>query len=121
LSEDELLVHLAAADCFVLPSTNRAESFGISVLDAQAMAQPAVVTDVGTGTVESIAPGDTGLVVPAGDSGALAAAINDLLADLDRAAEMGERGRERVLACHSAQAAAAQLRDVYAGAAGGSN
>ena len=50
LSESDLRAHLAAAAVFVLPSTNRAESFGIATLEAQAMGLPAVVTDVGTGT-----------------------------------------------------------------------
>jgi glycosyltransferase involved in cell wall biosynthesis len=113
LSEQELRAHLAAADCFVLPSTSRAESFGLAVLEAQSMEVPAVVTDVGTGTIEAIAPGETGLVVTPGDPCALAAAINELLADPDRRAAMGKRARERVVAAHSAQPAAAQLRAIY--------
>ena len=56
--------HLAAADLFVLPSTSRAESFGLATAEAQAMGMPAVVTDVGTGTTEAIAPGETGVAVP---------------------------------------------------------
>ena len=37
VSEAELRCHFAAADCFVLASTSRAESFGIATLEAQAM------------------------------------------------------------------------------------
>ena len=75
VDEAELRCHLAVADCFALPSTNRAESFGIATLEAQAMGVPAVVTDVGTGTVEAVSPGETGLVVAPGDAAALAGAI----------------------------------------------
>jgi glycosyltransferase involved in cell wall biosynthesis len=113
VSESELLRHLAIADCFVLPSTSRAESFGISVLEAQAMSVPAVVTDVGTGTVEAISPGETGLVVSPGDANALAEAIRTILSDPMRREAMGRRARERAVAQHSAAEAAARLREIY--------
>lgn len=113
VSEAELLSHFAAADCFVLPSTSRAESFGIAALEAQAMGIPAVVTDVGTGTVEVIAPGETGLVVRPGDAAGLAAAITEILADPSRRQQMGRRARERATAQHSLPQAAQQLREVY--------
>jgi glycosyltransferase involved in cell wall biosynthesis len=113
VNEADLLCHLAAADCFVLPSTSRAEAFGIAVMEAQAMAVPAVVTDVGTGTAEAIVPGETGLVVQPGDAAALAAGINDILSDPLRRATMGRRARERAVALHSASRAADQLRDIY--------
>jgi O-antigen biosynthesis rhamnosyltransferase len=114
VSEHELLCHLAVADCFVLPSTSRAESFGISVLEAQAMGVPAIVTDVGTGTVEAIDPGSTGLVVPPRDAGALAAAITQLLEDRGLRQAMGQRARDRALTQHSPTGASDQLRAIYA-------
>jgi rhamnosyl/mannosyltransferase len=117
VSEADLLAHLAAADCFVLPSTSRAESFGLATLEAQAMGVPAVVTDVGTGTVEAISPGETGLVVEPGDARALTAAIEAILADPERRRAMGRRARERAVARHSVPAAAAQLSAIYARAA----
>jgi glycosyltransferase involved in cell wall biosynthesis len=113
LSEAELLGHYAAADCFVLPSSSRAESFGIATLEAQSMELPAVVTDVGTGTVEAIEAGVTGLVVPPGDPPNLADAITRILADPEKSRAMGAAARERVLAYHSATAQAAALRNVY--------
>jgi rhamnosyl/mannosyltransferase len=114
VSEAELLCHLAIADCFVLASTSRAESFGISVLEAQAMSVPAVVTDVGTGTVEAIEPGETGLVVPPGDAAALSAAIREIVSDPARSEAMGRRARKRAVAVHSAQHGVARLREIYA-------
>jgi glycosyltransferase involved in cell wall biosynthesis len=113
IGEAELRTHFAAADCFVLPSTSRAESFGIAVMEAQAMGVPAVVTDVGTGTVEAIEPGVTGTVVPAGDPSALAQAIGAILADPLRREAMSKRARERVVARHSLSAGAERLREVY--------
>jgi glycosyltransferase involved in cell wall biosynthesis len=114
VSEDGLRRHLAAADCFVMPSNKRAESFGMATLEAQAMEVPAVVTDVGTGTVEAIEPGETGLVVAPGRPAELAAAIQSVLADPARAAAMGRAGRERAVAKHSLQDQATRMREVYA-------
>ena len=89
----ELPALLSSADVFVLPSTSRAESFGIAALEAQAMNIPAVVTDVGTGTTEAIAPGETGLVCPPRDPPALASAIQRALATDQMGAGARARGR----------------------------
>ncbi|MCJ7821949.1 MAG: glycosyltransferase, partial [Armatimonadetes bacterium] len=55
---------------------------------------PVVVSDAG-GLPESVVAGETGLVVPAGDAGALGEAILFLIRNPDRAREMGEAGRKR--------------------------
>ena len=119
LSESELLCHFAVADCFVLPSTSRAESFGIAVLEAQAMEVPAIVTDVGTGTVEAITRGETGLVVRPSDASALVVALRELLGDPGRRRRMGQCARERAVARHSVPQAAARLREIYSRAYSG--
>jgi glycosyltransferase involved in cell wall biosynthesis len=113
VSDETLLAYFAVADCFVLPSTSRAESFGISALEAQAMGVPAIVTDVGTGTVEAIVPGTTGLVVPPGDADSLAKAINEILKGTERREAMARDAREWVCGGHSMQAAAVKLRAIY--------
>jgi glycosyltransferase involved in cell wall biosynthesis len=53
-------------------------------------------TDV-PGHREVVIPGETGLLVPAEDPGALAEAVAALLADPARRRSMGEAGRRRVL------------------------
>jgi rhamnosyl/mannosyltransferase len=113
VAESDLPTLLAAADLFVLPSVNRSESFGIATLEAQAMGVPAVVTEVGTGTTEAIAPGKTGLVVPAEDPRALAGAISSLLADPGRRRTMGDAARRRVIVRHSQSAQVHRLREIY--------
>ena len=85
---------LAQADVFVQPSLW--EGLGLAVLEAMAMAKPVVVSDAG-GLPESVVAGETGLVVPAGDAGALGEAILFLIRNPDRAREMGEAGRKRAL------------------------
>jgi len=85
---------LAQADVFVMPSLS--EGLGVAVLEAMAMAKPVVSSDAG-GLPESVIDGETGLVVAAGDAGALAEALLDLLTDPARATKMGQAGRERAL------------------------
>jgi rhamnosyl/mannosyltransferase len=67
---------LQHADAAVLPSTSRAEAFGVAIVEAQACGVPAVVTDVGTGTVDTVIDGHSGRVVPPGDVEALAQGLD---------------------------------------------
>ena len=84
-----------AADIFVLPSTNRAETFGIVQTEAMACGRPVICTELGTGTSYVNQHGVTGLVVPPNDPAALAAAARRLLADQPLRLRMGEAGRRR--------------------------
>ena len=54
LSDDDVVGLYDAADLFVLPSTNRAEMFGIVQLEAMACALPVICTELGTGTSLSL-------------------------------------------------------------------
>ncbi len=118
VSEAEMPHYLAAADCFVLASTSRAESFGIATLEAQAMGVPAVVTDVGTGTIETIQAGETGVVVDPDDPAGLVRAIDSILGDPSLRRAMGAAARLRVQTLHSASVQAERLKTVYLEATG---
>lgn len=96
LADDEVLGLYHAASIFVLPSTNRAEMFGIVQLEAMACGLPLICTELGTGTSYVNQHGVTGLVVPPNDPAALAAAIRQLVADPGLRAAMGAAGRRRV-------------------------
>jgi len=73
---DEILLRLyQTSDAAVLPSTSRAEAFGLSIAEAQACGVPAVTTELGTGTAQTVAQGVSGLVVPPCDVEALAQGI----------------------------------------------
>ena len=80
-SDDEVLAALHAATVFVLPSTNRAEAFGIVQLEAMACGLPVVCTELGTGTSYVNVDGETGFVVPPDDPPALAATLTRILRD----------------------------------------
>ena len=77
----------------VLPSL--AEPLGNAVIEAMAMKKPVVGSDV-DGIPEMIVHGSTGLLVPPGDSDALASSLIHLLEDPARTASMGVKARQRV-------------------------
>jgi glycosyltransferase involved in cell wall biosynthesis len=94
LSHQGIAEMMRAADIFVLPSLE--DSYGLVVTEAMASALPVVVTtNVGAG--ELVENGISGLIVPAGDDGALADAIGRLAADPELRARMGRAARERVV------------------------
>jgi len=96
LRADALETHFAAADVFCLPSTVRAEAYGVVVLEAMARGKPVVTTQIpGSGVTWLNQPGVTGLSVPVRDPEALAAALTTLLDDPALAGRLGAAGRER--------------------------
>jgi glycosyltransferase involved in cell wall biosynthesis len=103
VEDHELAAHLAAASAFVLPSLNRAEAFGIALLEAQAAQLPVIATDVGTGTTEAFRPGESGLSIPPDDCRALVSAINALVGNPQLRRKMGKEGRRFVEQKHSLQ------------------
>jgi glycosyltransferase involved in cell wall biosynthesis len=82
---------LREADVFVLPS--RREGLSFAVLEAMAHGLAMVVADE-PGNVEAV--GDAGIVLPAGDVDAFAAALGELARDPQRRRALGAAARERV-------------------------
>ena len=115
LPQREVIQLLTHATVFACPSLY--EPLGIVNLEAMACGTAVVASRVG-GIPEVVSDGETGLLVPSDDPGALAAALNALLADPGRATAMGERGRERAIADFSWPAIAAQTAALYSELAG---
>ncbi|MDP9440166.1 MAG: glycosyltransferase family 4 protein [Actinomycetota bacterium] len=78
----------------VLAFPSRREGFPNAPLEAASAGVPTVGFAV-TGTVDAVVDGETGLLVPDGDQGALAEALVRLLKDDPLRARMGEAARER--------------------------
>jgi glycosyltransferase involved in cell wall biosynthesis len=86
--------HLTRFDLYVQPS--RFEAQGIAIAEAMLAGLAVVATDVG-GIPDVVIDGETGLLVPSEDPGALANAIGELIDDPARRAEMGAAGRRRAV------------------------
>jgi mannosyltransferase len=95
----------------VFAFTSRVEGFGLTLLEAMAAGNAVVAARAGG--AEVVVTEDTGVLVPTGDADALAAALEPLMREPARAAEMGARGRARVLAEFSADVEAERIADVY--------
>lgn len=96
LSGEEIRAYYQTATLFCLPSTVRAEAFGVVLLEAMAAKVPIVAVDIdGSGVPWVNQHGVTGLNVPAHDSEALADALIKLLGDRAMATAMADAGRAR--------------------------
>lgn len=118
LSDADLVAHLHACEVFAFPSIERSEAFGISILEAQACGKPVVATRLGTGVEFANLDGETGLNVPPRDAGALAEAINRLLADDDLRTRLGAQAQARVHREFHARDIARREFELYREAAG---
>ncbi|ROR29247.1 phosphoglycerate dehydrogenase-like enzyme [Mobilisporobacter senegalensis] len=85
--------YMAAMDIFILPSYR--EGFGMSVVEAQAMEIPVIVTDI-PGPVNGMIPNVTGLTIPVRDVKALVYATEELINDELKRKLFGQLGREFV-------------------------
>ncbi|MDQ4010201.1 MAG: glycosyltransferase family 4 protein [Actinomycetota bacterium] len=97
----ELPAHYAAGDVFAMPCRTRGrgldvEGLGLVYLEAAATGLPVVAGDAG-GARETVRTGDTGELVNGRDVAAVAKTVGTLLADPERAAAMGRRGRRWML------------------------
>lgn len=92
VSYQELSRIYARASALVFPSL--CDGFGAVIVEAMAHGLP-VITTPHTAGPDIITPGEEGLIVPAGDAGALAAAMQRCLDHADELEEMGRRAARR--------------------------
>lgn len=100
---------MAAAHAVVVPSV-WIEAFGLVAVEAMAAGRCVVASDKG-GLAEIVVPGETGLLVPAGDADALRQALETL--DLSTAAELGSAGRKRYEAEFTLEAMERRITAAY--------
>lgn len=105
----DVLRLLAAADVFVLPSHQ--EGLPVVLMEAMSMGLAIVATSVG-GVPQVITDGTNGLLVPPGDAGALARAIESVAVDLDLRRLLGRRAKQDSAAFDAARASG-EIEQVY--------
>jgi glycosyltransferase involved in cell wall biosynthesis len=104
----------AALDAYV--SASRGEGLPLALVEAMAVGLPVIASRV-AGHVDTVADGETGVLVPVDDPAALAAAATTLLADPERARALGAAGRARARREFSVDRMAAEVAEVYRRAA----
>ena len=98
---DDVPRYLAAADVVAVPQRATTDTLGqvpAKLFDAMAMARPIVSTSVSM--IPEVLEG-CGMLVPPGEPRALRAVLEALLADPDRARELGRRARARCVERYS--------------------
>ena len=109
LSGEMKAAALAAADVFVLPSAS--ENFGIAAAESLAAGVPTIVSEE-VALSSDIRQYDAGVVVKR-DVQELAAAIDDLLSDRERAASLASSGRRLAEERYSSKAVGKALFELY--------
>jgi glycosyltransferase involved in cell wall biosynthesis len=101
---------LWALDIFAMPSIN--EGLGVAALEAMACGLPVVASAVG-GLRELVEHQQTGLLVPLGDAGALAVALERLAASRDPRLAMGVAARKAAVARYGMETMAQRTLELY--------
>jgi rhamnosyl/mannosyltransferase len=114
IDDDELPAYFEACDVFCMPSTVRAEAYGVAIVEAMMLGKPVVATHIpGSGVPWVNVDGLTGFNVPVGDAGALASALKRLLADPALRQRLGAAARSRYVAEFGAEHMTARTIELY--------
>ena len=108
ITTEQMVRYYAEAAIAVVPSVY--EGFGLPAGEAMACGVPVVSSD--GGALPEVV-GDAGVIVPARNVDALVAAIDGLLRDPERRAELGAMGRQRILDEFCWDVCAGQMVDYY--------
>jgi glycosyltransferase involved in cell wall biosynthesis len=110
LPQSDMPEFYGALDVLAHPSIE--EPFGLAVVEAMASERPVVAID-GGGIPEIIRDGRDGVLVPAEQPPALAAAITRVLDNPALAVQLGRAGRQRVVDTFTPELQAAAMLEVY--------
>lgn len=117
LSDAELRAAYESADALVLPSVVDArsdtEGLGVVLLEAMSYGVPVIASALG-GIPDIVRDGETGLLVPAADPEALAAALRRVAREPGLAARLGAAGAHRAATVFGWPAIMAQWEECYA-------
>jgi glycosyltransferase involved in cell wall biosynthesis len=108
--QEELVPAYRSAAAVVMPSEN--EGLGLVAVEAQLCEAPVIAFRSG-GLPDVVRDGETGVLTPAGDIPALAAAMDEIIAKPERGAQLGKAGRTVALERFAPAAASQTYRAVY--------
>jgi len=111
VDDNELPNYYAASDLLVLPSVDRSEGFGLTLLEANATGKPVVASNVG-GIPSVVTDGVNGLLVQPRDEKSLPETIINLLNDECRLRDMGLKGR-KIAEAHDWKRTAKKTEELY--------
>ncbi|TXG78101.1 MAG: glycosyltransferase [Rhodocyclaceae bacterium] len=113
LNDIDLQAAYKSADCLLLPSLDRSESFGMVLLEAMRAGLPVIASAIpGSGVNQVVQDQVTGLLLAPGDAMNLACAIEKMHSPELRQA-MGAAGRERWLSEFTLEGSALRIREIY--------
>jgi len=113
VSNEDKVALFTLSYAILFPSHLRSEAFGISLLEGAMYGKPLISSEIGTGTTYINIDGETGMVVPPSDSGALRKAMDYLWNNPVVAKKMGERAEERYWDLFTADKMAKSYVDLY--------
>jgi glycosyltransferase involved in cell wall biosynthesis len=111
-THDDLARYFAAADVFLFP-TERAEAGPLVLVEAMACGLPIIASAIGAIPELLGRTGQNGLLVPPGDTEALAEAMHTLLRDDELRRRLGEAAHRRALAEYTTKRMVDRTLDVY--------
>ncbi|MEA2061863.1 MAG: glycosyltransferase [Thermodesulfobacteriota bacterium] len=114
ISENDKNMLLARANAFCLPSIDRAEAFGLSLVEAMDFKLPLITANVrGSGMNYVNIHNKTGLKVPPGNSPALASAIDRLLRNPKLSEKFGRNANQRFRENFQSRITAEKIKALY--------
>ncbi|CAN7755973.1 glycosyltransferase family 4 protein [Caballeronia sp. LjRoot29] len=113
VGDDDKIALLTLCHALTFPSHLRSEAFGISLLEAAMFGKAMISTEIGTGTSYVNVDGETGLVVPASDPGALKEAMEKLWNDEELARTLGKAAESRFQSLFTADRMVDKYVDLY--------
>ena len=113
VSNEELSRYYQSADVFVLPSIDKSEAYGMTLLEAMAHGLPVVASNLPG--VRSLVGEDRGLLVEPGDSSDLARVLTEILIDDVKRRAMGVAAKKWVAESRTVEKEIAKLLEAYQG------
>lgn len=112
VSNDDLPKYYNLADVVVLPSVDKSEAFGLTLVEAMSCGKPVIASDL-AGVRSVVEDGINGLLIKPEDPDDLAAKINFILSNEAKAIEFGKTGYRKVKQKYDWQIIGRQLNELY--------